>query len=168
MEKLKKQEELKTIEIFKRNNIDDNYVQKMADQKEKSSFDFQENREDIMKQFQDNFINIYEGKPLENSYVPESKLRINNKNPQTEIFKSNKNYNSLLPERKKNKSKTNTKRQRLQKILREIERKKMKKIENEELIEKNVIHRNCFNSKIIKKNENVIFLNLYSKNHFFF
>ena len=123
-EKFRRDEEFKTIEIIDKNRKHENASHKI--QKEKKSIDFIGDRDEIMRQFQSNFINIYEGKPLENTYIPEANSQfIHNEYTQEDFFEK-KIYNENKIEEIKKK---NPKKEKIQKILKEIERKKMKKIE---------------------------------------
>ena len=110
-----------------------------------------------MKQFKSNFINIYEGKPIENTYIPDNYNRQTNRNNQDNYLSYKiPSYNKL--EEGPEKQKRNTKKERIQKILKEIEKKKMKKIEHDGPLDKHIMQRNCLNSKIIKKDENVMII----------
>ena len=133
----------------------------------KTSLEFTENRDEIMKKFQKNFINIYEGKPLETlpsnplessysptlspennkNYYPNDEIEINQTTEQSEKKENVKKY--LKPR--------NTKKEKIKKILSDIEKKKMRRMEIEGPQNPNVLERNCLNSKIIAKNEKVLF-----------
>lgn len=133
----------------------------------KTSLEFTENRDEIMKKFQKNFINIYEGKPLEtlpsnpleSSYSPTLSPE-NNKNyyPNYEI---EINQTTEQSEKKENVMKyakpRNAKKEKIKKILSDIEKKKMRRMEIEGPQNPNVVERNCLNSKIIAKNDKVLF-----------
>lgn len=122
-----------------------------------------------MKKFQKNFINIYEGKPLEtlpsnplessysptlspdnnkNYYYPNDEIEINQTTEQSE---KKENVEKIVKPR-------NIKKEKIKKILSDIEKKKMRRMEIEGPQNPNVIERNCLNSKIIAKNETVLLL----------
>jgi len=115
-----------------------------------------------MKRFQNNFINIYEGKPLETlsshppyssyspTFSPNKKLDIGD-----EFLPPNSERTHL--QNKKEADPRNTKNDKIKKILSEIERKKMRRMELEGPRNPYVMERNCLNSKIIQKNEKVVF-----------
>lgn len=152
-ENLFETEDLSSIEIKK-----EKYIEKT----ENSSFDFIEKREQIMKKFQNNFIHIYEGNPIETEYIP-ANFSPKTKNKTTEeSLKQNKlkiSLEHLISEENKENREKLKKKEKFKKIMNEIEKKNRKKFEIMQSKNKKTIQRDCFSSKIIEKNEKVIYFN---------
>lgn len=129
----------------------------------KSSLEFAVKREEIMTKFQSNFINIYEGRPLNppgvNGFSTFSPLQPENNREFTEEKFPNllgdSDLKDTLEERPESNSK-NIKKEKIKTLLGDIERKKKRRMEIEEKTKsRNVMQRNCMNSKIIYKDEQV-------------
>lgn len=144
LETLKELEKKLEINFFENKDNEDQT-------KPRNSLEFLEKQEEIMKSFQDNFINIYEGKPLDISDKKTVKMN-HEEEEEKEIKTSFEKKKSILLEKKETKKPKNQKKHKIQKVLQEINKKKAhKKSENKN----NIKERDCCNSKIIKKPEKV-------------
>lgn len=155
----KEDQEQETLQMFEKKLEIDFFKNKNDEEnpKPRNSLDFLEKQEEIMKNFQDNFINIYEGKPID---ISEKKTAKTNNVEEKEKENDYEKENSILPE-KKEKKKKNPKKQKIQKVLQEISKKKANK---NKLHKNNIRERDCCNSKIIRKPEKV--MNFLKKKYF--
>lgn len=129
----------------------------------RNSLNFISKQEEIMKNFQNDFINIYEGKPIENSHIsPNTAVPIMTEEEQrNDFFTKETTMNFESPKKNDGEGTKNNKKQKIQKILLEIEKKKRKKIEREGLNnDPSLKERDCCNSKIVRKKDKVD-LNIY-------
>lgn len=160
------EEDQKTIFIYEKKGDISYEKTETNDKKSKmtrNSLNFISKQEEIMKNFQNDFINIYEGKSIENSYIsPNTAVPIMTEEEQkNDFFTKETTMNLASPKTNFREGKKNNKKEKIQKILLEIEKKKRKKIEIEGLNkDPNLKERDCCNSKIVRKKDKVD-LNIY-------